>query len=58
MATRCALQTSLPVKAVQATNLIEQGGKPLRQRGGAIPLEFRAFEIKTLRLRLKRGSNQ
>jgi len=49
-ATRCTLKTSLPVKKALATDMLEDGGKALPARGGAIALEFRPFEIKTLRL--------
>ncbi|MCX7976973.1 MAG: glycosyl hydrolase-related protein, partial [Bellilinea sp.] len=49
-ATRCTLQTALPVRAVSQTNLLEEDAQPLPFANGEIRLEFRPFEIKTLRL--------
>jgi len=51
-ATRCVLRTSLPVAQALATNMLEEGGQRLPLKAGAIALEFRPFEIKTLRLKL------
>ncbi|MEI7436207.1 MAG: glycoside hydrolase family 38 C-terminal domain-containing protein, partial [bacterium] len=48
-ATRCTLTTALPFTGVQATNLLEQPSGPVKTRGNAIELNFRPFEIKTLR---------
>ncbi|MDX9953873.1 MAG: glycoside hydrolase family 38 C-terminal domain-containing protein [Anaerolineae bacterium] len=49
-ATRCTLETDLPLKAVMQTNMLEETEAPLACAGGSIPLDFRPFEIKTLRL--------
>ena len=52
-ATRCRLQTSLPFRKFCQTNMLESGAKPLKQVAqGSIELDFRPFEIKTLRLSL------
>src|SRR5690606_23757726 len=51
-ATRCALTTSLPVtSAVQTDMLEERVERELPCREGRVELEFRPFEIKTVRLR-------
>ncbi|HPD15232.1 MAG TPA: glycoside hydrolase family 38 C-terminal domain-containing protein [Planctomycetota bacterium] len=50
-ATRCVLRTSLPVTQALSTNLLEEGGEPLPLKAGAIALDLRPFEIKTVRLR-------
>jgi len=52
MATQCALITSLPVHEVIQTDMLENGDKKLPCQSGKIELEFRAFEVKTVRLRL------
>ena len=52
MATRCALTTSLPVREAIQTDMLENGDKKLPCRNGKVELEFRAFEVKTVRLRL------
>jgi alpha-mannosidase len=52
-ATRCTLATTLPVTAASATNLTEEealGELPFAD--GRLGLDFRPFEIKTVRLRL------
>jgi alpha-mannosidase len=48
----CALSTTLPVKRAWTTDLLENriGGLPLR--GKTVRLDFRPFEIKTVRLAL------
>ncbi len=51
-ATRCTLRTTLPVVKALATNMLEEGGKPLPMRAGLIALALRPFEIKTVRLKL------
>jgi alpha-mannosidase len=51
-ATRCVLATPLPVAAVEQTDMLERAEVGLRCENGEIPLDFRAFEIKTLRLSL------
>jgi len=50
--TYCAMKTSLPVAEVFQTNMLETEQAKLVIENGRIPLDFRAFEIKTLRLRL------
>ncbi|MBC7237615.1 MAG: alpha-mannosidase, partial [Chloroflexi bacterium] len=51
-ATSCTLRLSLPVIAVNETDMLEEGGTPLPCEGGRVPLFFRPFECKTLRLQL------
>ena len=50
MATRCLLRTTLPVRGVTETDLLENEKAGLRVEDGAVRLDFRPFEIKTLRL--------
>ena len=49
MATRCTLRTGLEVRGVTETDLLENETGGLRCEDGAVRLEFRPFEIKTLR---------
>ncbi len=51
-ATRCTLKTTLPVQAVSQTNLLEEDAQPLDFTDGEVLLDFRPFEIKTIRLHL------
>ncbi len=51
-ATRCTLGTALPVKSVALTNLVEEQGEVVPVTDGTMVLEFRPFEIKTVRLDL------
>ncbi|MCL4540905.1 MAG: glycosyl hydrolase-related protein, partial [Chloroflexi bacterium] len=56
-ATRCRLHTTLPVVEAVETNMLEvidQNTLQVPERGEII-LEFRPFEVKTLRLRLRRA---
>jgi alpha-mannosidase len=57
---RAVLRTSLPVRSVAETDLMEENPKRLRTRRSAagveIPLSFRPFEIKTLVLALPRSA--
>ena len=48
----CALSTTLPVKRAWATDLLENRIGELPLRGNAVRLNFRPFEIKTVRLAL------
>jgi alpha-mannosidase len=49
--TRCRLTTSLEVRSVVACDMLErESSGPLAMKDGSIDLEFRPFEIKTLRL--------
>ncbi|HEY9076057.1 MAG TPA: glycoside hydrolase family 38 C-terminal domain-containing protein [Anaerolineaceae bacterium] len=50
-ATRCTLTTSLPVQSAWQTNMLEEEPTALPFAGGKVELNFRPFEIKTLRLR-------
>ncbi len=50
MATRCTLTTSMQFASAMATNMLEQGDDALPLQNGAIALDFRPFEIKTIRL--------
>jgi len=49
-ATRCTLSTALPVTAAVQTDMLENQTAPLDLTGGLIGLDFRAFEVKTVRL--------
>ncbi len=51
-ATRCTLEASLPVARAFESDLLETAGQEIEVVGGCIPLDFRPFEIKTLRLKL------
>lgn len=51
-ATRCALWTSLPVQRVLQTNMLEETENEIRFSGDKIHLDFRPFEIKTIRLKM------
>jgi alpha-mannosidase len=51
-ATRCTLSTSLLVTGAAETDMLENERQALPCEGGRIPLEFRPFEIKTIRLKL------
>jgi alpha-mannosidase len=50
-ATRCTLWTGLPVKSARATDMLENDQGPLKFQDGKVDLEFRPFEIKTVRLK-------
>jgi alpha-mannosidase len=49
-ATRCTLSTSLPVTGAVQTDMLENQQRSLQCDGGEMMLEFRPFEIKTVRL--------
>lgn len=49
-ATRCTLKTPLPATAALATNMLEADSTPLPLTHGTVVLEFRPFEVKTVRL--------
>jgi alpha-mannosidase len=51
MATRCVLRAAIPFRAATQTDMLEEHPKPLKARNGRIALDFRPFEVKTLRLR-------
>jgi len=52
MATSCTLSSSLPVAGAEETDMLENSRGELPCHNNRIALEFRAFEVKTLRLRL------
>ena len=53
MATRCTLSTTLPIaKATQTDMLEENEQRELTVSHGQMALEFRPFEVKTIRLKL------
>ncbi len=49
-ATRCTLSTTLPVSGVAETDMLEEKERDLVIQDGQVALEFRPFEIKTVRL--------
>ncbi len=51
-ATTCSLTTSLPVAAAQETDMLERQRADLGIADGKIELDFRPFEIKTVRLQM------
>jgi len=52
MATRCTLSTALPAKAASQVDMLEQHQTALSLAAGKVSLDFRPFEIKTVRLSL------
>ncbi len=54
-ALRCALRLGFPCAAARAADMLESEGAELPIAEGTAALEFRAFEIKTLRFRLEKG---
>lgn len=52
MATRCTLSTTLPATQAIQTDMLENELKELPLSDGEVALEFRPFEVKTIRLRL------
>ena len=52
-ATRCTLTTALPVQSAAQIDMLEKHQADLVCIDGAIALDFRPFEIKTVRLNLK-----
>ncbi len=51
-ATRCVLASSLPILAALQTDMLERPQGELKVEQGRVALEFRPFEIKTVRLRM------
>ncbi len=51
-ATRCTLRAHLPIQAAAQTNMLEEVQHQLESSAHELHLDFRPFEIKTLRLRL------
>ncbi len=52
-ATKVELSTSLPTQSAQQTDMLERAISDLAVKEGRVKLEFRPFEIKTLRLHLR-----
>ena len=52
--TRAELACGFPLAETAETDLIEEEPKPLDVSGGALRLDFRPFEIRTLRLKPRR----
>jgi len=50
--TRCSLKTCLPVRSASLVNLVEEEIGKLELNNGQVSLDFRPFEIKTVRLHL------
>ena len=49
-ATQCKLAVNLPAQGVQETDMLEHAQRALDLQSGQVALDFRPFEIKTLRL--------
>ncbi len=49
-ATSCTLTAGFPVKAAALTNMLETDARRVTMKRGTLSLQFRPFEIKTLRL--------
>ena len=49
-ATACELRVALPFRSVLATSMLESDGVAVPTHGAVMTLQFRPFEIKTLRL--------
>jgi alpha-mannosidase len=56
--TRCTLISSLPIVRAFQTNLLETENELLECDGGRITLDFRPFEIKTIRLTIANDSHR
>ena len=52
MATRATLTTSLKVRSASEATMLEKPQSPLAVKGGKMALEFRPFEIKTVRMKV------
>ena len=52
MATRCKLITPLPVEGAAQCDMLENLQEALPAANGAVELDFRPFEVKTVRLRI------
>jgi len=53
MRTRCALDASVPAERAEITDMLENPVDVCEISGGRIRLDFRPFEIKTIRLKLR-----
>ena len=58
MATRCVLTTTLPVEGASLANMLEEGEADLMIENGHLGLDFRAFEIKTIRLKVNQRTDK
>ena len=56
MSTRGTLETSLPLAAAFQTGVVEEHPVELPIGKGKLKLEFRPFEIRTVRWQLKAGT--
>lgn len=54
MTTGCTLTIGLPVKTAAETDMMEENPTQLSCSHGKVPLEFRPFEVKTVRLQINR----
>jgi len=54
-ACRAIVSVALPVRTALETDMLERASRPLRPGRAGIPLDFRAFEVKTVRLKMRRG---
>jgi len=52
MATGCTMVVGMPVKAASETDMMEENAMPLSYAYGKVGLEFRPFEVKTVRLQV------
>jgi alpha-mannosidase len=52
---KCTVLTELPFKKAFTVNLVEEESQPLASKNGALELEFKPFEIKTIRLVMGKG---
>lgn len=55
MSSECILKTTLQVRSAVLTNLLEHEPQPVAVRNGTIRFSFRPFEIKTLRLTIRKS---
>ncbi len=53
MNTKCEIKINLPVKTVLATNMLEEIENEIMITDNAITLQFKPFEIKTIRIQVK-----
>lgn len=56
--TRCTLSSALHVRRVTQTDMLERNQAELPIKRGKISLEFRPFEVKTIRLSIKEQTTQ
>lgn len=56
-AVSCTLSSAYPLQEVHATNMLERDRQALEHTPHQVALQFRPFEIKTLRLRVQRNTH-